>query len=260
MKRLARLGAISASIATAGCLTVGMGVASADTIINTGPGSYNAILAKSSFSQTVRNVNNVNLNNRNYQVAVTGSAFVSGNTHSYGSNNNRCNYSRNVSYVPMHKMKHMYAVMPSHHYQAPAHHAQYSTYMRPSYGAGGHDNYSSGGQGGSATTGNASNYNATHENVSITNNTPTLSSAPTSLGSNGTISDTGPHSFNLISSRSNINEEVTNTNNVDITNTNTQTAVSGNATVSGNTRGGSARTGNATNTNSTDIEVAISNN
>lgn len=282
MKRLARLGVVGASIVSAGCLTVGMGVASADTIVNTGPGSYNAILTRSSFNQTVRNVNNVRLNNQNFQTAITGSASVTGNTNGNGgNNNNKCNYDKKTSYKPSNYMRNMYAMMPSHYYQVPKHNNQYSNntpsysgneYGNNNYGNSneyGNNNYgnsheygnnNSGGQGGSAVTGNASNYNATQASVDVANTTPTLSNMDTNTVGNNTISDTGPHSFNLISSKSTSNVEVTNNNHVDITNNNMQTAVSGNANVSGNTRGGSAITGNATNTNRTDIEVAIDNN
>lgn len=240
MNRLARLGVLGASIVSAGILTVGMGIASADTIFNTGPGSHNVILTKSTFNQTVRNMNQVNISNRNFQTAVTGTAFVTGNT-----NVNNCAHLRRnkLAFVSPHKMHNLMANRPI------------SNQHRSFGGVANNTSH----QGGGAITGNASNFNATEANVNITNVAPTSLSSNSDATGSSTISNTGPHSFNLISSSSSSNVETTNTNNVDIMSTNNQTAVSGNATVSGNTRGGSATTGDATNTNSTDIEVAIAN-
>lgn len=233
MKRIARLGVLGASVISAGFITVGMGVASAATIANTGPGSFNAILSKSSSFEAVRNVNNVSLNNQNNQTAITGAASVSGNTSNKDGNSikQRC---------PQHKT---FGVMPSHFVQP----------NMPSR----NNNFS--GQGGSATSGDASNFNATTASVNITNDIPVSRHVDGSLSGNNTISTTGPHSVNLISSKTTNNVTVTNTNDVTINNTNNQTAISGNANVSGNTRGGSAVTGDATNVNSTRFDVAIMN-
>lgn len=232
MKHLARLGAIGASVVSAGCLTLGMGVASADAIINTGPGSFNSIVTRSSSFETVRNVNNVNLNNRNNQTAITGAAIVHGNTN-VGNHiiKKKCPQRKTFSMVPSH-------------------------FVKPRVQ---HFNNNFGGQGGSATSGNASNFNATTASVNITNNVPVSHEVGSSFGGNNTISTTGPHSVNLISSKSSRVVQITNTNNVTINNTNNQTAISGNASVSGNTRGGSAVTGDATNINSTRFDVAIMN-
>lgn len=65
------------------------------------------------------------------------------------------------------------------------------------------------------------------------------------------------HSFSNRSVRNTFTER--NTNNVRITNTNNQTAITGSATVSGNLFGGSARSGNAMNYNSSSFDVDIQN-
>lgn len=72
------------------------------------------------------------------------------------------------------------------------------------------------------------------------------------------ISDTGPHSRNqiVISNRSSVRES--SDTNVNVSNSNHQSARTGNATVSGNTRGGDATTGNATNNNSQSTSVSVS--
>lgn len=124
--------------------------------------------------------------------------------------------------------------------------------------------YRSSSFGGNATSGAATNVNRTQSEVTITNNTPSSYSQqqayPTYTSSNDTIRNTGPRSFNSIDTRSSRNTQVTNTNNVTISNTNDQTAFSGDVNVSGNTRGGSATSGDATNANSTRFDVAITNN
>ncbi|HSX30842.1 MAG TPA: hypothetical protein VLE99_02905 [Candidatus Saccharimonadales bacterium] len=86
----------------------------------------------------------------------------------------------------------------------------------------------------------------------------------TSLGLAGaasasSISHTGPHSQNHISTWTKNTTTVRNTNTVSFANTNYQTAVSGNAIVSGNTYGGNATSGNAGNWNSTEFSVYIRN-
>jgi len=115
--------------------------------------------------------------------------------------------------------------------------------------------------GGSASTGDAMNANSTNAAVQVDNNTNVPTSLA-SLGSGGSafIGDTGPLSNNVISANVKSNTSVTNNNNVNINNSNNQVARSGNANVSGNTFGGSASTGDASNWNSTDLQVAITNN
>lgn len=82
-----------------------------------------------------------------------------------------------------------------------------------------------------------------------------ISSAPIALADE--ISTEGPNSdVNLNSSTQ---TTITNNNSVSISSSNTQYASSGDATVSNNTTGGSATSGNASNDNDTDICVSITN-
>jgi len=110
--------------------------------------------------------------------------------------------------------------------------------------------------GGSAITGDASNDNSTNAVVAIHNFSPAMNFT---RGGSSNISDTGPFSNNRITSNQNNRFSEVNNNNVSISNTNNQIARSGNATVSGNTFGGSAITGSASNYNSTSFDVSINN-
>jgi hypothetical protein len=83
-------------------------------------------------------------------------------------------------------------------------------------------------------------------------------SLTTGVASAHSISNTGPRSNNRISVRHNTRIRVNNNANVRVNNSNTQVAISGNARVSGNTNGGDAETGNASNTNSTRTMVHVS--
>ena len=64
---------------------------------------------------------------------------------------------------------------------------------------------------------------------------------------------------NRYDSRFTDNSRVTNNNNISVRNSNYQTARTGNATVWGNTYGGSARSGDASNYNETSIWVSVYN-
>lgn len=75
----------------------------------------------------------------------------------------------------------------------------------------------------------------------------------------GGIHNTGPDSNNSIHTRRTNRVRVTNNNYVDVSNTNTQGATSGRAEVRDNTRGGSATSGDAYNTNRTSADVTIDN-
>lgn len=74
----------------------------------------------------------------------------------------------------------------------------------------------------------------------------------------GTISNTGPNSDSTVTSTSNTEVTVNNTTDLTVTNNNAQHAVSGVAVVSGNTEGGSATSGNATNTSNTSFTLNVS--
>jgi hypothetical protein len=79
------------------------------------------------------------------------------------------------------------------------------------------------------------------------------------LTANASIASTGPNSNNVITSNQSVNTAITNTNNISLTNSNSQSATSGNASVSGNTTGGSATSGDADNSNATDLSVLVDN-
>jgi hypothetical protein len=115
--------------------------------------------------------------------------------------------------------------------------------------------------GGSAVTGAASNFNSTNTNLSVVNGAGGAGLgawfAPSS--NFASINTTGPKSNNQVTFTENANLVVTNTNTVSVTNHNDQDARSGNARVSGNTLGGSAITGNASNSNQTSTSVNIAN-
>lgn len=74
-----------------------------------------------------------------------------------------------------------------------------------------------------------------------------------------TISTTGPDSTNVISSTNTQKCDVRNSNNVEVTNNNPQTADSGNVTVDENTTVGSVSSGDASNSSNTSVNVSVDN-
>src|SRR3990167_7196508 len=73
----------------------------------------------------------------------------------------------------------------------------------------------------------------------------------------GSIHNTGPRSYNKVKSTTNKKVKVTNNNNLGVNNANSQSASTGNARVSFNTTGGDARTGAATNNNTTHVSATV---
>lgn len=73
------------------------------------------------------------------------------------------------------------------------------------------------------------------------------------------IENTGPNSENKVIESNVSTTTVTNTNDIAVTNTNKQEAASGSASVTGNTTGGSAVTGDASNANDTNLKINITN-
>ncbi|MCA9325577.1 hypothetical protein KDA23_05975 [Candidatus Saccharibacteria bacterium] len=71
--------------------------------------------------------------------------------------------------------------------------------------------------------------------------------------------NTGPGSTNQITTVNRNSTEITNNNNVSVINENNQQASSSSATVSGNTNGGNADSGDASNKNETSTGISISN-
>lgn len=118
--------------------------------------------------------------------------------------------------------------------------------------------------GGDASTGAASNDNSLSADVTVDNGAST--GALTHLGggaglgdSSATINQTGPDSVNRVTIKNTSDVKVQNNNDLHITNNNHQTATSGDARVTDNTEGGSATTGDASNSNSSSFTFNVSN-
>ncbi len=116
-------------------------------------------------------------------------------------------------------------------------------------------------RGGDAETGNAYNENELDVSASVDNGGSASAWAGVGGGgsSSASISDTGPDSYNKVEIRDTTRIDVENRNDINVTNNNDQTARSGDAVVAGNTRGGSATTGDASNRNSTTVRLDVSN-
>ena len=113
--------------------------------------------------------------------------------------------------------------------------------------------------GGGAYTGNASNYNNAQTSINISNSSVPYWSDWNGYGGSASIYGTGPGSNNVISTNTVSSFSQLNNNNVSVVNNNSQTAVSGNAFVGGNTFGGNAVSGSATNYNSANTSINVSN-
>jgi hypothetical protein len=77
--------------------------------------------------------------------------------------------------------------------------------------------------------------------------------------STGSIDTTGPDSYNKVEFKNRQSTRVRNNNHVDVGNVSFQSAHSGDASVKHNTEGGSARSGNASNSSSTSTSVGVNN-
>lgn len=114
---------------------------------------------------------------------------------------------------------------------------------------------------GDVSTGDASN--AKHVDATIAvDNSGSTPAADMSTGSDlgGTISGTtGPDSVNKIEESSKNTVKVKTTNTVTFTDVVSQTAKTGNASVTHNTTGGDASTGNAANTSTTTLDLSVTN-
>ncbi len=112
--------------------------------------------------------------------------------------------------------------------------------------------------GGDAESGDATNDSLLRARVSVNNSGSGGTSGSGGGGSNSaTINNTGPDSYNKVEFDSSSYVSVRNNNNVGVLNVNEQKAKSGSARVSGNTTGGDATSGDASNisTNETTIEI-----
>lgn len=115
--------------------------------------------------------------------------------------------------------------------------------------------------GGGATTGTARNVGTLDVSANVSTYKPSTKTStyrPTST-SKSSIEQTGPRSVNVIQNGSSGYTKVENTTKVDVDNHNQQTALSGSATVRGNTTGGSATSGDATNVSTTKVSLKVSN-
>ncbi len=114
--------------------------------------------------------------------------------------------------------------------------------------------------GGDATSGDASNESNLDVSYNVDNSGGNWVTGWDGLdGVSGDISNTGPDSRNKIEFDNNVRITVSNNNNLSVTNNNSQTASTGDARVSGNTTGGDATSGNASNTSNTTIEMEVTN-
>ena len=119
-------------------------------------------------------------------------------------------------------------------------------------------------EGGDAWTGSAMNENALDAEVVVDNSGSVAAAvAPVTGGGaaehHAVIENTGPYSDNHVTFETQTDVDVENNNDLHVVNNNTQTASSGDASVTYNTTGGSAVTGDATNTNSTSIRFEVTN-
>lgn len=116
--------------------------------------------------------------------------------------------------------------------------------------------------GGDARTGSATNANGTSASVTLDNSSSSaaaLSKATASTSDTGSINNTGAYSTNRVTFDSRSRVEVKNDNRVSVHNNTDQSARSGDAVVQQNTTGGSAVTGNTSNTNSSSFTIQIKN-
>lgn len=114
---------------------------------------------------------------------------------------------------------------------------------------------------GAASTGSATNTNSLNASVAVNNAASSAAAmpAPSTQSSTASITDSGAHSYNKVTSVDTSSTFVDNDNTVSVTNNNTQSAVSGAAIVKDNHTAGDAVSGDATNSNSTTISFNVSN-
>ena len=243
------------------------GLAAAGSINDTGPDSLDTINTSVHNSLNLRNTNRINLTNRNWQGAITGSATVRHNTNAGDAtsgdamNDNSSNFSVNASNSgptlgdPSGGMD-MSVGDNSINDTGPSSANRITTTVsnrltenntnnvsvnnsNSQSATTGNATVSGNTNGGSATSGDASNSNSTSATVAASNSGPNFGGSMTvPTGSSGSISDNGPDSSDTILSRITNSATINNTNDVSVSNSNSQFARSGNATVSGNTSGG----------------------
>ena len=223
------------------------------SIENTGPGSTNVIKYGGGSSYEVKNKNNVNVTANTDQHAKTGDATVGGGVYgsSYKKKNrkDRCDRGSNYNKRSCSNSKKRY--LPKWHNNcSPS--SIWNDYMGGGYGSGNTN-------GGDANTGDADNDAHTGVGIKLDNGGDYDGGSSYASDGDAEIYNTGPHSKNIIKSGSSSEFKVVNNNDVNVDNDTKQRAYSGNATVSGNTNGGSASTGDASNNATTDTNINIQN-
>lgn len=138
-----------------------------------------------------------------------------------------------------------------------------ATNNNPQYARSGDADVKHNTEGGDAESGSAMNDSSLSVSAEIDNSS---ASENASCGCGDSMTDidasitkTGPDSYNKIEVKHKSDVRVTNNNNISITNNNSQTAKSGDAKVYGNTEGGGATSGDASNTSSTTIDLMVTN-
>lgn len=286
LKSILWYGAIHAVLLSAGSFGLA-GVASASaSIAYTGPYSYNYVTQSDWNSFRRANWNSVGITNNTNQHATTGNAVVYGNTiggsatsgPAYNTANTWTNAQVNNGGSGLGAWnggggQGQATIMLTGPHSAnviedTSRNTYESTNSNNVYADNQTDQYASSGDavvagntiGGSASSGPATNTAATTTSVDVENHDNGSSgSSGGNGGGNYSINTTGPGSYNAIRSDSSNSYTSTNTNNVGVGNTTSQSAQSGNAIVSGNTIGGNATSGAAVNNASTATDVTIHN-
>lgn len=266
-------------------------LANGSSISLTGPGSTNVVTSSNSNSAKFRLNNRVALGNFNKQFAQTGGVFASGNTVVRGSglgSGSAFNFNSGRNNVVLENSG---GIMPfgffgsgsggggtifltgphSVNVISSSNSKRFSSNITNNVRAT-NSNTQTARSGGVIVTGNtlvtgvggsgnAANFNSGVNNVGISNSSPSWGGSNWGNGGGGgSISTTGPGSFNLIRSNSSNRFTQTTTNNVSATNTNRQTATSGPVVIRGNTVvSGVGGSGDATNENTGQNHVNINN-
>lgn len=117
--------------------------------------------------------------------------------------------------------------------------------------------------GGDATSGDTSNMNSFDAEVSVDNSASVGDAVAAGAGgagdNDGSIENTGPESHNSVWFENSSNVDIDNDNDLYVSNHNSQTASSGDATVKYNTTGGNATSGSASNENTTTVRFDVTN-
>ena len=113
--------------------------------------------------------------------------------------------------------------------------------------------------GGDATSGGASNDGMFTASATVDNSSALGGVGGSSEDHSGDNTNTGPNSHNTVENKTYNETKVKNNNYLNVSNNNDQYAASGDAKVSGNTTGGSATSGDASNISTTDVTFTVTN-